>query len=180
YLNRCGLLKNNTVVSTVMSNIGLQIALKKSGIKMVRAKVGDRYVLEEMLKSDYNFGGEQSGHIIFLDHNTTGDGILTGVTLTKVMIDEKKSLSELTGIMKVFPQVLINVHVVDKSKYNDNKRIEETIAESQALLGETGRILVRPSGTEPLIRVMVEGEQQDLIENIAKTIADVIEKELNI
>lgn len=178
YMKKHGLLKNNTVVSTVMSNMGLEAALKKAGIKMVRAKVGDRYVLEEMLGSGYNFGGEQSGHIIFLDHNTTGDGILTGVNLIKVMADEQKTLSELSQIMKVYPQVLVNVHVVDKSKYSGNVRIQETIAENQALLGETGRILVRPSGTEPLIRVMVEGEQQKLIDKMANAIADVIEKEL--
>lgn len=178
YMKRKGLLKNNTVVSTVMSNMGLEAALKKAGIKMVRAKVGDRYVLEEMLSSGYNFGGEQSGHIILLDHNTTGDGILTGVNLIKVMADEQKALSELSQIMKVYPQVLVNVHVVDKSKYSGSECIQETIAENQALLGETGRILVRPSGTEPLIRVMVEGEQPELINKVANTIANVIEKEL--
>ena len=131
-----------------------------------------------MLKSGYNLGGEQSGHIILLDHNTTGDGILTGVNLIKVMVDEQKALSELSEIMTVFPQVLINVHVADKSNYNDNKRIKDTIAENQALLGDKGRIVVRPSGTEPLIRVMVEGEQQSLIENVANTIANVIKQEL--
>lgn len=178
YMKKRGLLKNNTVVSTVMSNLGLEAALKKASIKMVRAKVGDRYVLEEMLLSGHNFGGEQSGHIIFLDHNTTGDGILTGVNLIKVMVDEQKPLSKLSRIMKVYPQVLVNVHVADKSKYASNERIQQTISENQALLEETGRILVRPSGTEPLIRVMVEGEEQDVIERVAATIADVIKKEL--
>ncbi|MGI5859231.1 MAG: phosphoglucosamine mutase [Tepidanaerobacteraceae bacterium] len=178
YMKRKGLLKNNTVVSTVMSNMGLETALKKAGIGMVRAKVGDRYVLEEMINNGYNFGGEQSGHIIFLDHNTTGDGILTGVNLIKVMSDEKKPLSELGQIMKVYPQVLVNVHVADKSKYAGNERIQDAIVENQTLLGETGRILVRPSGTEPLIRVMVEGEHQDLIDKVANTIADVIKKQL--
>jgi len=178
YMKRKGLLKNNTVVSTVMSNMGLETALKKAGIGMVRAKVGDRYVLEEMINNGYNFGGEQSGHIIFLDHNTTGDGILTGVNLIKVMSDEKKPLSELGQIMKVYPQVLVNVQVHDKSKYAGNERIQDAIVENQTLLGETGRILVRPSGTEPLIRVMVEGEHQDLIDKVANTIADVIKKQL--
>jgi len=177
-MKRKGLLKNDTVVTTIMSNMGLEVALKKAGIKMVRTKVGDRYVLEEMLISDYNLGGEQSGHIIFLDHNTTGDGILTAVKLLGVIVDEQKSLSELSKIMTVYPQVLINVHVVDKSKYDNNERIKETIAESQALLGDSGRIIVRPSGTEPLIRVMVEGEEQDLIERVANNIAKVIEDEL--
>lgn len=145
---------------------------------MVRTKVGDRYVLEEMLNSGYNFGGEQSGHIIFLDHNTTGDGILTAVNLIRVMVDEQKTLSDLSKIMTVYPQVLINVRVADKSKYDDNERIMNAIAENQTLLGDSGRIVVRPSGTEPLIRVMVEGEQQELINKVGKTIAEVIEKEL--
>jgi phosphoglucosamine mutase len=145
---------------------------------MKRAKVGDRYVLEEMLKGSYNLGGEQSGHIIFLDHNTTGDGILTGVNLIKAMIGENKPLSKLREIMNIYPQVLINVQATNKDKYNDNKRIEETIAENQALLGDRGRIVVRPSGTEPLIRVMVEGEEQETINKVANEIADVIKKEL--
>ncbi len=178
HLRSRGLLKNETVVSTVMSNMGLEVALKNAGIQMMRAKVGDRYVLEEMLSSGYNFGGEQSGHIIFLDHNTTGDGILTGVKLIDVMVNENKTLSELRQIMKVYPQILINVTVADKSGYDSNKHIQEIIAENQELLGEKGRILVRPSGTEPLIRVMVEGEQQDLIEKVAKSVAQVIEEEL--
>lgn len=178
YLFKQGLLKNDTVVSTIMSNMGLEVALKNAGIKMKRAKVGDRYVLEEMLKGSYNLGGEQSGHIIFLDHNTTGDGILTGVNLIKAMIGENKPLSKLREIMNIYPQVLINVQATNKDKYNDNKRIEETIAENQALLGDRGRIVVRPSGTEPLIRVMVEGEEQETINKVANEIADVIKKEL--
>jgi phosphoglucosamine mutase len=145
---------------------------------MVRTKVGDRYVLEEMLSSGYNLGGEQSGHIIFLDHNTTGDGILTAVNLLKVMVDEQKGLSDLSSIMTVYPQVLINVRVADKSKYDNNERIKNTIDEGEALLGDSGRIVVRPSGTEPLIRVMVEGEQEDLINKVADNVAKVIEEEL--
>ncbi len=176
YKKKQGFLKNNTVVSTVMSNIGLERALKKAGIKMVRTKVGDRYVLEEMLNNDYNFGGEQSGHIIFLDYNTTGDGILTGANLIKVMVEEKKSLSELCKVIKVFPQVLVNVHVTDKSKCTGSEYIQQIIAENQAFLGETGRILIRPSGTEPFIRVMVEGEKQDVTAKVASTIADAIKR----
>ena len=178
YLNKHGLLNKSTVVSTVMSNMGLEQALKKSGIHMVRTRVGDRYVLEEMLNKGYNFGGEQSGHILYLDHNTTGDGILTGVNLLKVMVDEKKPLSQLKTIMKVFPQVLINVKVANKTEYTENKKIQEFITQSQEILGENGRILVRPSGTEPLIRVMVEGEEQAVIEDIGQKIAKVIEEEL--
>lgn len=178
HMKRQGLLKNDTVVSTIMSNMGLEVALKKAGINMVRTKVGDRYVLEEMLSSGYNLGGEQSGHIIFLDHNTTGDGILTAVNLLKVMVDEQKGLSDLSSIMTVYPQVLINVRVADKSKYDNNERIKNTIDEGEALLGDSGRIVVRPSGTEPLIRVMVEGEQEDLINKVADNVAKVIEEEL--
>jgi len=178
YMKEKGLLKNNTVVATIMSNMGLEVALKKADIKMVRTKVGDRYVLEEMLRSGYNIGGEQSGHIIFLDHNTTGDGILTAVKLINVVVNEQKALSSLREIMTVYPQVTINVSVADKSKYDNNDNIKKTIEENQTLLGGSGRIVVRPSGTEPLIRVMVEGEEQDLINKVANNIARVIEEEL--
>jgi len=178
YFHRQGLLKKNTLVTTVMSNMGLEVALKKLGIDMVRVQVGDRYVVEEMLNKGYNFGGEQSGHILFLDHNTTGDGVLTGVNLLKVMVESNKHLSELAEVMKVFPQVLINVKVSDKSKYNGNEKIKKAIADCQNKLKDTGRILVRPSGTEPLIRVMVEGEEQVIIEEIAGEISKLIEAEL--
>lgn len=178
YLKNKGLLKKDTVVATVMSNMGLEVALKKAGINLVRTKVGDRYVLEEMLKNGYTLGGEQSGHVIFLNYHTTGDGMISGVNLLNVMVDEGKKLSELRQVMKVYPQVLINVRVADKTGYDTNEHIQKVIKENEALLGDRGRILVRPSGTEPLIRVMVEGEQQDLIEKVAKSVAQVIEEEL--
>lgn len=178
YMNRRGLLKNSTVVTTVMSNMGLGVALKKAGIKMVRTKVGDRYVLEEILREGHNFGGEQSGHIIFLDHNTTGDGLITAVNLLKAMVEEKKALSELAKIMTVYPQVLLNVKVKDKFKYDHNPRIEETVKKAEEILGERGRIVVRPSGTEPLIRVMVEGEDKGEINKVAQDLAQVIKEEL--
>ncbi|AYO31674.1 MAG: phosphoglucosamine mutase [Thermoanaerobacteraceae bacterium] len=178
YLHRRGLLKNSTVVTTVMSNMGLGAALKKAAIRMVRTKVGDRYVLEEILKGGHNFGGEQSGHIIFLDYNTTGDGLITAVNLLKAMVEEKKPLSELAKIMKVYPQVLLNVKVEDKSKYAGNARIEEAIKKAEEAMGERGRIVVRPSGTEPLIRVMVEGEDEAEINRTAEDIAAVIKEEL--
>jgi phosphoglucosamine mutase len=145
---------------------------------MVRTKVGDRYVLEEILKGGHNFGGEQSGHIIFLDYNTTGDGLITAVNLLKAMVEEKKPLSELAKIMKVYPQVLLNVKVEDKSKYAGNARIEEAIKKAEEAMGERGRIVVRPSGTEPLIRVMVEGEDEAEINRTAEDIAAVIKEEL--
>ncbi|MCR4431092.1 MAG: phosphoglucosamine mutase [Tepidanaerobacteraceae bacterium] len=178
HLHRCGLLKNGTVVTTVMSNMGLAAALKKAGISTIRTKVGDRYVLEEILKGGHNFGGEQSGHIIFLDHNTTGDGLITAVNLVKVMVQEKKPLSELAKVMKVYPQVLLNVRVEDKSKYAANTRIQESVKRAEEAMGERGRIVVRPSGTEPLIRVMVEGEDEVEINRIAEDIAAVIKEEL--
>ncbi|ADL08689.1 phosphoglucosamine mutase [Thermosediminibacter oceani] len=179
YMNRKGLLKNGTVVATVMSNMGFEVALKKAGIKTVRTKVGDRYVLEEMLKGGYNLGGEQSGHIIFLDHNTTGDGLLTAVKLLSVMVEEAKPLSELRNIMKVYPQILVNVEVKDKAGYAKSTSIKEAVEETEALLGENGRIVVRPSGTEPLIRVMVEGEDEKVIKDLAHRLAEVIRKELS-
>lgn len=179
YLDQKGMLSNKTVVSTVMSNIGLEVALKKYGIKLVRTKVGDRYVLEEMLKNGYNFGGEQSGHIIFSDYNTTGDGLVTAVNLLKVLVESEKPLSEIRNIMKVYPQILINVKAKDKEKYKENKKIISEIDKAEKILGEDGRVLVRPSGTEPLIRVMVEGRDESKIEKLAQAIASVIEEELS-
>lgn len=179
YLNKIGRLKNSTVVTTVMSNMGLEAAFKKAGIKMLRTKVGDRYVLEEMLKYGYNLGGEQSGHIIFIDHNSTGDGLITAVNLLKIMIDEGKPLSELKKIMTVFPQLIINLKVNDKSKYIGNKNIESAVQKAQKCLSDKGRAVVRPSGTEPLIRIMVEGEDRKDIERVAMQLAQIIEKELS-
>ncbi len=178
HLNKSGKLKKSTVVATVMSNMGLEVALKRQGIKMIRTKVGDRYVLEEILKGGYNFGGEQSGHIIFHDHNTTGDGLLTAVNLLKVMVQEGKPLSELKKIMTVYPQVLINLKVKDKSKYNGNQRIEKAVKEVKQRFQDKGRVVVRPSGTEPLIRVMVEGENEKEINKAAQQICEVIRQEL--
>lgn len=179
YMKRRGTLKNDAVVATVMSNMGFEVALKNRGIKTLRTKVGDRYVLEEMLRGGYNLGGEQSGHIIFLDHNTTGDGILTAVKLLSVMVESEKPLSELKNIMKVYPQVLVNVKVKDKAGYAENERIKKAVEKAESTLGEKGRVLVRPSGTEPLIRVMVEGEDEMTIKELASQLADVIREELS-
>lgn len=179
YLNKKGKLSNKTVVSTVMSNMGLEVALKKYGISLVRTKVGDRYVLEEMLKHGYNFGGEQSGHIIFSDYNTTGDGLVTAVNLLKVLVETRKPLSEIKNIMKVYPQILINVKAKNKAKYKENEKICNKIDKAKNILGENGRIIVRPSGTEPLIRVMVEGKDETKIEKLAQDVASVIERELS-
>ncbi|MDI3535210.1 MAG: phosphoglucosamine mutase [Thermosediminibacterales bacterium] len=179
FLKQEGKLAKNTVVSTVMSNMGLDFALKKAGCGIEKVKVGDRYVLEEMLQKGYTFGGEQSGHIIFLEHNTTGDGLLTALQLLSIMKKQNKPLSELASIMTVFPQVLVNVRVADKNRLRENKNIQDAIASAEELLGDEGRILVRPSGTEPLIRVMAEGRDKSLLDKIVNNVAYVIEKECN-
>ncbi len=175
-----GVLKNNTVVTTVMSNLGLDLALKKSGCKIVKTKVGDRYVLEEMLAYGYNFGGEQSGHLIFLDHNTTGDGILTALQVMSIMKNSNKSLSNLTAVMNKFPQVLANARVKDdkKAALSDDPVIQEEIKNIESKFMENGRVLIRASGTEPLIRVMIEGQDQAAIERCAYHLSRLIEQRL--
>lgn len=177
-LNREGKLNQGTVVTTVMANIGFFKAVKDLGLKAVQTAVGDRYVMEEMRKNGYNLGGEQSGHVIFLDHNTTGDGILTALQLVDTLVKSGKKLSELKKAMRKFPQVLVNVRVADKSKYKDNTAINEAIARVERELGENGRVLVRPSGTESLIRVMAEGPEKDLVEAYVNQIVEVVKQEL--
>lgn len=175
-----GILKNNTLVTTVMSNLGLDIAMRQTGITMVKTAVGDRYVLEEMQKNGYNLGGEQSGHIIFLDDNTTGDGILSAVRLLSVMIRKKKTLAELASIVKILPQVLVNAKVTNGNKdtYMTNAFVAEKISRIEAKYGENGRVLIRPSGTEPLVRVMIEGQDKKEIEKDAVELAHLIEEKL--
>ncbi|WP_227764530.1 phosphoglucosamine mutase [Zhaonella formicivorans] len=173
-LKEKGLLKNNTVVVTVMSNLGLHQALKKAGIAVKQVKVGDRYVLEEMVRSGASLGGEQSGHIIFLDHNTTGDGLMTALQLLLAAVESGQPLSALAARMKRFPQVLVNVRVQDKKQAMENPAFLKAIEEAEATLGEEGRILVRPSGTEPLIRIMAEGPEQGQLEEIAERLASII------
>ncbi|GAV21832.1 phosphoglucosamine mutase [Carboxydothermus pertinax] len=175
YLKKKGLLKNNRIVVTVMSNLGLKKAFALEGIEVLETKVGDRYVLEEMLRSGAVIGGEQSGHIILLDHNTTGDGIITALQLMQVLVDEGKKLSELAAQMPKFPQVLKNVRVLDKEKIMASPALKDAIALGEKKLGE-GRILVRPSGTEPLIRVMAEGPKHNLTEEVVDEIIAVIKK----
>ena len=173
-----GKLKQDTVVGTVMSNIGFHKAVKEMGCKSVVTAVGDRYVLERMRKDGYCLGGEQSGHIIFLDFNTTGDGLVTAVQLLSIMKQKGKPLSELAGIMTKYPQILKNVTVQTKSGWEDNSLIQAAISSGEAELGDEGRILVRPSGTEPLIRVMAEGPDLAQLQRIVDEIADVIEREM--
>jgi len=172
-------LKNDTVVTTVMSNLGLSIALKEMGIKNVVAKVGDRYVLEEMIKHDCILGGENSGHVIFREYHTTGDGILTALQLLLVMKKENKSLYELSKIMKTFPQVLINVEVKRKTPLEEIPELRSVISEVEKELGDEGRVLVRYSGTQSICRVMLEGSDNSGVERLAGKIARVIEEKLN-
>lgn len=178
-MQREGRLRQNTVVATVMSNLGFFKALESKGLRAEKTAVGDRYVMEAMRQGGYNLGGEQSGHIIFLDYNTTGDGMLSALQLVDVLVASGKTLGELKQVMTKYPQVLQNIRVSDKSLFKGNARIEEAIREAEQLLGDQGRVLVRPSGTEPLIRVMVEGPEKTQIEQCADRIAQVIKEELD-
>lgn len=167
-------LKNNMVVTTVMSNMGISIAFEKLGIDQVRSKVGDRYVLEEMLKKDAVIGGEESGHIIFLEHHTAGDGILSALQLLSVMKKENKPVSELAKIMEIFPQVTINVNVKSKPPLEEYPEIIGSIKKAENELGNSGRVLVRYSGTQSMCRVMLEGPTQEDIKRLASEIAETI------
>jgi phosphoglucosamine mutase len=178
FMKERGQLKQGTVVSTVMSNLGFYKGVEEHGIKSVQTAVGDRYVVEEMKKNGYNLGGEQSGHIIFLDYNTTGDGLLTGLQLANIMKVTGKPLSELAGEMKKYPQVLVNIRVTDKHHVTDNQKVKEVIEQVEAEMNGNGRILVRPSGTEPLVRVMAEAPSAELCEEYVSRIAAVVEVEM--
>ncbi|AUS07678.1 phosphoglucosamine mutase [Laceyella sacchari] len=178
YMKEKGELNGNTVVTTVMSNIGFFKAMDELGIKTERTKVGDRYVMEKMREGGYNLGGEQSGHIIFLNHNTTGDGMLTAVQLLRVVKDKAQTLSDLARVMKQYPQVLVNVRVHSKEGWEQNEAIQNSIREVEKQLGNDGRVLVRASGTEPLIRVMAEGPDEQIVKNHVEKIADVVRNQL--
>jgi len=172
-----GALKNNLVVTTVMSNIGFEQYMKKNGIDVIRTKVGDRYVVEEMLKGGYNLGGEQSGHIIFLDYNTTGDGAICALQILAVMTKTGKPLSKLASKVPIYPQVLINVKVPKPKKIDKFPKVVKSVRDAEKKL-KSGRILVRPSGTVPKIRVMVEGDDMKKIQVIAEEVAEVIKTEM--
>jgi len=180
YLNQTGRLKHNTIVSTVMSNLGYYKALEAQGIKSAQTAVGDRYVVEEMKKGGYSLGGEQSGHIIFLDYNTTGDGLLTGLQLVNIMKMTNKSLEELAGEMEKYPQKLVNVRVTDKYHVTENEKVAAIIAEVEAEMAGNGRILVRPSGTEPLVRVMAEAQTQEQCDEYVDRISAVVKAEMGL
>ncbi|MCH7645905.1 MAG: phosphoglucosamine mutase, partial [Nitrospinae bacterium] len=173
-----GRLKNNVLVSTVMANLGLDIAMKSMGVELVKAKVGDRYVLEEMGRHGALLGGEQSGHVIFLEHQTTGDGLLCAVQLLKILVSSGKSLSELSAVMEKRPQVLINVPVAVKGDPMAHPGLIEAIRAAEETLADSGRVLVRSSGTEPLIRVMVEGLDEETVRGQAEAVAEAVRNHL--
>lgn len=179
-MKESGSLKDDTLVATVMSSLGLEIFLKEHGIKLERTSVGDRYVLEKMKAEGYNLGGEQSGHVIMSDYATTGDGVLTGLHLAAEVVRTGLPLSELANRMQATPQRLINVKGVDRSAVASNRPLQEAIAQAEAQLGDTGRVLLRPSGTEPLVRVMVEAQTQEVADATAQHLADVVARELAI
>lgn len=178
FLKEKGKLKKNTIVVTVMTNLGFSLMGEEKGIHIEKTKVGDRYVLENMLENGYNLGGEQSGHVIFLDDNTTGDGLLSALHLLEVMVETKKPLSELAKVMEVLPQALVNAKVPNhkKESYMEYTEIAEAIEELEKKFAGEGRVLIRPSGTEPLVRVMIEGKNQAVIDEEAHKLADLIQK----
>ncbi|GAB3392598.1 phosphoglucosamine mutase [Humibacter soli] len=175
-----GKLNQNTLVTTVMSNLGLRLAMTKNGIDVVQTSVGDRYVLERMNENGFSLGGEQSGHVIMSEFATTGDGILTGLHLVSEMARKGKPLSELAASMTVYPQILVNVRGVDHLRLHEDEVIAQAIADAEAELGQTGRVLLRPSGTEPMVRVMVEAADQATADHHAHTLAEVVRVRLTL
>ncbi|MES4904587.1 MULTISPECIES: phosphoglucosamine mutase [unclassified Streptomyces] len=177
-LREAGGLRKNTVVGTVMSNLGFKLAMRREGVELVQTAVGDRYVLEEMKEHGYALGGEQSGHVIVLDHATTGDGTLTGLLLAARMADTGRTLADLAAVMERLPQVLINVRDVDKSRVASSAELAAAVTDAERELGETGRVLLRPSGTEPVVRVMVEAADIDQARSVAERLADAVKSAL--
>ena len=179
-MKKKGILKNDTIVGTVMTNLGLNIMAKENGLNIEQTNVGDRYVLKRMIEKDYNLGGEQSGHIIFLDHNTTGDGILTAIQLLTVLKESGKKASELASVMEQMPQVLVNARVnnAKKNSYMDVAEIKDAIDALSAKFENEGRVLIRTSGTEPLVRVMIEGKDINVMQQEAEKLAKLIEEKL--
>ena len=177
YLKENGKLKNDTVVTTIMSNLGLYKAFDRAGIEYENTQVGDKYVYENMVKNGHCLGGEQSGHIIFSKHATTGDGILTSLMIMEVLTEKKMSLATLAGEVKIYPQLLKNVRVADKQEARENEAVVEAVKNVEKTLGNEGRILVRESGTEPVIRVMVEAAEQELCEKYVNQVIDVMTRQ---
>jgi len=172
HLKRRGELREDTLVATVMSNLGLHVAMKEHGVRVTTTPVGDRYVVEEMLRQGYNLGGEQSGHVVFLDHNTTGDGLITALSVLSLIVEQEKPLSELRRVMRRFPQVLENLKVSSKPPVDTLPAVVTAMREAERALGERGRVLVRYSGTENLLRVMIEGEREGDIQAMAGRIVE--------
>jgi phosphoglucosamine mutase len=173
-----GKLAQRTLVTTVMSNLGLKIAMREQGIDVVETRVGDRYVLEEMNEHKYSLGGEQSGHVIMSEFATTGDGILTGLHLASEMARTGRTIADLASVMTVYPQVMVNVRGVDHHAVHTDDLVAEAIRRVELELGETGRVLLRPSGTEPLVRVMVEAADQHTADRLAHDLAEVVRTQL--
>jgi phosphoglucosamine mutase len=179
-MRRAGFLRDDTLVATVMSNLGLRIAMREHGISLIETAVGDRYVLEAMLAGGYALGGEQSGHVLMLDHATTGDGTLTALHLLGHVAASGQSLSEAASVVRRLPQVLVNVSGVDKTRADSDAAVLDAVAAAEAELGESGRVLLRPSGTEPLVRVMVEASTADTAARVAEQLADVVRERLRL
>ena len=177
-LKERGLLAGNTAVSTVMCNLGLAHALRDAGIELVQTKVGDRYVLEAMREGGFVLGGEQSGHMIFLEHNSTGDGLVTALQFLAACKRAGKSIADAAAVMTRFPQTLVNVHVKDKHAVDGNAAVAAAVEAAEAELGDSGRVLLRPSGTEPVVRVMVEAASAEEADRHAHAIAEVVEREV--
>jgi len=175
---KCDTLQQKTVVATVMSNMGLDIALRKAGGRVIKTDVGDRYVVEEMRRNGYCFGGEQSGHMIFLEHNTTGDGIISALQVLAIMQKSGKSLSELASVMRPLPQILVNVRVRQRLPLEQLPDVQRLIEDVERRLSDTGRVLIRYSGTEPLMRIMLEGQDQDEITGMANQIAELVKSSI--
>lgn len=180
YLSEQGRLKDNTIVATVMSNLGFHKAVEEAGMTALQTAVGDRYVVEEMKKHNYTLGGEQSGHLIFLDHSTTGDGMLSGVQLAQIVKSTGRKLSELAAEMPVYPQKLVNIRVTDKNEAMNGERVLATIQEAEAEMNGNGRILVRASGTEPLVRVMAEAPTAEECDRYVEKIAQVVREDYGV
>ncbi|EST30064.1 phosphoglucosamine mutase [Streptomycetaceae bacterium MP113-05] len=177
-MKEAGTLRGGTLVATVMSNLGFKLAMQREGVDVVQTAVGDRYVLEEMKRNGFSLGGEQSGHVIVLDHATTGDGTLTGLLLAARVAATGRSLADLASVMERLPQVLVNVRDVDKTRVGSSAELAAAVSDAERELGETGRVLLRSSGTEPLVRVMVEAPEIDLARAVADRLADVVKRAL--
>lgn len=177
YMKEQGKLENNTIVTTIMSNLGLYKACDRAGIRYEKTAVGDKYVCENMMANGHSLGGEQSGHIIFSKHATTGDGILTSLMIMEVMIEKKQPLNILASEVTIYPQLLKNVRVSNKAAARNNSAVQEAVAKVEKELGEEGRILVRESGTEPVIRVMVEAKKDSICEEMVNSVIEVMDKE---